>query len=206
MSQLILIFMTALFSASASAAPIRYFVGTYTDQTPSRGIYTGEFDPATGKLGPLTLAAEAPDPNFLALSADGRFLYAALGLAHHDAVASYAVEPGGVLRELNREPAQGSGVCYVSLGVLGRYLFIANYSSRKKRMPIPFTPARTMPSSIPAISVPTVSGFSAWMRGREHFRRPTRPLPPCRPGRGRAISLSAGMASSPTAPTSSTPR
>jgi 6-phosphogluconolactonase len=127
--RLLLLLVSTLLSSAALAAPIRFYVGTYTDHSASHGIYTGTLDPATGKLSPLTLAAEAPDPNFLALSPDGRFLYAALGPAKNDAVAAYAIRPEGTLREIDRQPAQGSGICYVSLDKTGRFAFIANYSS-----------------------------------------------------------------------------
>lgn len=42
------------------------YVGTYTQGT-SKGIYRYELDPASGKLTPQGLAAEAVDPSFLAL-------------------------------------------------------------------------------------------------------------------------------------------
>ena len=129
MKQLFPMIMSALLSSSAFAAPMHFYLGTYTAHSTSHGIYQGTLDLETGKLGPLTLAADAPDPNFLALSPDAQFLYAALGPAKHDALAAYAIEKGGLLRELGREPSQGAGVCYVSLDGTGHYLFAANYSS-----------------------------------------------------------------------------
>ena len=53
----------------------RLLIGTYTKGT-SRGIYSVALDRATGALGAPELAAEAPNPTFIALSPDSRFLYA----------------------------------------------------------------------------------------------------------------------------------
>ncbi len=116
-------------SPAATGGPLRFYIGTYTEgNSTSEGIYTGTLDPATGRLGPLVPAARADNPNFLALSPDGRFLYAALGLAH-DEVGAFAIGAGGMLRHLGNQNARGAGVCHVSIAGTGRHLFAANYSS-----------------------------------------------------------------------------
>jgi 6-phosphogluconolactonase len=111
----------------AFAAPERFYLGTYTTHSSSQGIYMGTFDPGTGKLGPLVLAVKAPDPNFLALSPGGQFLYAAEG-AGPGLVAAYRVDPNGSLTLLNQQPSGGKGICYVSLDETGHTVFAANYS------------------------------------------------------------------------------
>src|SRR4051794_8331709 len=54
--------------AADIAKPSKYWVyfGTYSGGS-SKGIYRSEFDSTTGKLGPVTLAAEAHHPSFLAI-------------------------------------------------------------------------------------------------------------------------------------------
>src|SRR5271165_5071922 len=52
------------------------YIGTYTRGT-SKGIYAWRFEPSTGKLTPLGLAAETSNPSFLAVHPNHRFLYAA---------------------------------------------------------------------------------------------------------------------------------
>src|SRR2546428_8253053 len=56
----------------------RYFayVGTYTAKTSSKGIYAYRFDPETGKLDSIGVAAETTDPSVLAVHPSGKFLYA----------------------------------------------------------------------------------------------------------------------------------
>src|ERR1700712_6113887 len=69
-----------LFAAMALApllsAQIMY-VGTYTaPQSSSKGIYAYKFDAKTGNMAPLGLVAETPNPTFLAVHPNGRYLYA----------------------------------------------------------------------------------------------------------------------------------
>lgn len=89
----------------------------------SEGIYRDSLETGTGKLGPLSLVAKADHPNFLALSPDGRCLYASL----NHTVASFAVHPDGALTPLNERPSGGGAACYVSVDGTGHYVFVANY-------------------------------------------------------------------------------
>ena len=100
-----------------------FYLGTYTGTSGSQGIYSGTLDSESGKLGPLKLAVVAKkDPTFLALSPDGRFLFAAMS----DAVASFKIQPDGTLLAINRQPS-GANTCHVSLDRTGRELFSAGY-------------------------------------------------------------------------------
>ena len=51
------------------------YVGTYTGHG-SEGIYSFHFNPATGELTPIVLAASSENPSFLAVDPHGRYLYA----------------------------------------------------------------------------------------------------------------------------------
>jgi 6-phosphogluconolactonase len=110
----------------------RVFVGTYTRDCPSEGIYAYDLDPATGRLTALGLAARAENPSFLAIDPSKRFLYAVSerGGPIGGAVIAYAVEPGGVeLGELNTRSTMGSSACHVAVDQTSRCVFAANYGS-----------------------------------------------------------------------------
>jgi 6-phosphogluconolactonase len=114
-----------LLAPPARAATETFYLGTYTNGTTSAGIYLGTLDSATGKLGPLRVAAAVKaDPTFLALTPNGQFLFAAL----NDAVASFAIRPDGTLTEICREPG-GRNICYVAFDSTGRRVFAACYDS-----------------------------------------------------------------------------
>ncbi|NLI52803.1 MAG: lactonase family protein [Clostridiales bacterium] len=88
---------------------------------------------AAGHLARLS-AAGKPNPTYLALSADQKFLYTVNELKeYHEepsaAVSAYAVDPdSGKLTFLNRRMTGGADACCVSIGGDGRYLLAANFT------------------------------------------------------------------------------
>lgn len=116
-----------------AAAPGRWlYIGAYTSEK-NRGITAVQFDGATGAFGPTRLAAETPNPTFLAIHPSRRFLYAAneVGLFEGQKTGSVTAfqvdEATGVLGLLNRVSSQGPGPCHVSTDQTGRVLMVANY-------------------------------------------------------------------------------
>jgi 6-phosphogluconolactonase len=101
-----------------------FYIGTYTDHSDSQGIYVGTLDTVTGHLSELKLAAPEKDPNFLAISPDHQFLFAAL----KDAVASFKIQPDATLKPITTHPVSGADLCHVSIDHTGHALFVANYS------------------------------------------------------------------------------
>src|SRR6267378_3976566 len=106
------------------------FVGTYTTKTESKGIYAYEFDADTGKLTPKGVAAETPDPSWVAVHPSGKYLYAANEAGKASAVSAFAVDANsGKLMLLNQIPSLGEDPCYLSFYKTGKYVLVANYSS-----------------------------------------------------------------------------
>ncbi|MGO8836639.1 MAG: lactonase family protein [Limisphaerales bacterium] len=116
-----------LTGCAAMAQPVRFYLGTYTDHSSSRGIYTGTLDPDTGRLGLIELAVKAASPSFLALSPDEKFLYAAME-GGGGSVGAFRVEPDGRLTPLNTLPCD-KGTCHVSVDATGSNVFAANYTA-----------------------------------------------------------------------------
>jgi 6-phosphogluconolactonase len=111
------------------------FVGTQTvEGSASKGIYAFGWEPATGDLQAIGLAAGSENPTFLAVAPDSRFLYAANEIDSFEAqasgsVSSFAVDRAtGKLTPINRIISQGTGTCMVAVDILGRNLFCANYT------------------------------------------------------------------------------
>jgi 6-phosphogluconolactonase len=108
------------------------FIGTQTSQN-SKGIYAYSFDSATGELKQVGLAAEADMPTFLALSPDGKTLFAANELNQYEgkksgAVSSFTIDrKAAKLTKVNEVSAGGAGTCNVSVDHTGRCAFAANY-------------------------------------------------------------------------------
>lgn len=104
-----------------------FYLGTYTGPQ-SKGIYRGTLDSDTGKLGPLELVAEAKNPSFVALSPNGKALYAALEDGG-GAVGAWKIGADGKLTELNKQSSSGSGACHVWVDSTGKNVLVANYGS-----------------------------------------------------------------------------
>jgi 6-phosphogluconolactonase len=116
-----------------AAAPqaMRVYVGTYTNNAKSKGIYHVRLDLATGALGRPELAGEVANPSFLAIHPTCKFVYAVSEAGGKDAtVNAFAVAPEtGKLTFLNRQPTRGNGPCYVSVDKEGRAALAADYGS-----------------------------------------------------------------------------
>jgi 6-phosphogluconolactonase len=129
------LFCVLIWLASLAGVPAKEFLvyfGTYTNHL-SRGIYVSRLDADTGKFSMPKLAAETPDPCFLAISPDEKFLYAATSVRilngeKTGAVSAFAIEKNsGALTLLNQKSSGGGGPCYVSVDATGKILLTANY-------------------------------------------------------------------------------
>ncbi len=113
-------------AARAAAGDYFAYVGTYTKDK-SKGIYVYRFQAGDGKLTPLGLAAETPNPSFLAAHPSRRFLYA-VSEERGGAVSAFALDPRtGKLTFLNTVSSRGGGPCYVAVDQSGKNVLVANY-------------------------------------------------------------------------------
>lgn len=110
----------------------RVYFGTYTN-TGSQGIYSADFDPETGRMSSLSLVAETPQPSFLAVTFDHKFLYAINEIEQYEgqadgAVTAFSIESStGKLTPLNQVSSRGAGPAHITLDQSGRYILVANY-------------------------------------------------------------------------------
>jgi 6-phosphogluconolactonase len=107
------------------------YIGTYTDKA-SKGIYAFRFEPSTGKTTPLGLMAETPNPAFLAVSPNHRFLYAVNWKGNDavkgDTVSAYAIDPKtGKLTFLNKVESRGAMPTNLTIDHTGKTLLVVCY-------------------------------------------------------------------------------
>ena len=108
------------------------FIGTYT-KGESKGIYSCRLDSETGGLDELRLAAETPNPSFLALHPNGKFLYAVNETKELEgdsgSVTAFAISDpeSGVLKKLNTVSSEGGWPCHLAISPKGNSLMTANY-------------------------------------------------------------------------------
>lgn len=116
------------------AVALTIFVGTYTPKDgASRGIYSVALDPVTGAFSAPTLAAETPNPTFLAWHPTHRALYAlgvgpdATGQSTGGAAAFAYDAATRRLSPLNARGAGSSLMAHVAVDATGRLLVTASY-------------------------------------------------------------------------------
>lgn len=108
------------------------YVGTYTGAQ-SKGIHAYRVDSHSGVIEELGLAAETPNPSFLALHPNGRFLYAvnevaAAKGAPGGSVSAYQIDNAtGKLTLLGAGSTTGGGPCHLNVDATGRHVAFANY-------------------------------------------------------------------------------
>ena len=112
------------------------FVGTYTNtKAASKGIYVYRYHARSAQLTSLGVAAETPNPSYLAVDPTYKFLYAVNELEDYKgeksgAVTAFSIDrKTGKLMKLNDVPSRGADPCYISLDRTGKYVLVANYTS-----------------------------------------------------------------------------
>jgi 6-phosphogluconolactonase len=126
--------LLTVFAPLAVGAEYLVYVGTYTKGS-SKGIYAYRFDPASGKLDPIGLAAEVTNPSFVTIHPNRKYLYAVSEIGNFNgqksgAVTAYSIDPKTAkLTTLNQQTTRGSGPCYVAVDKTGKVALVANYNS-----------------------------------------------------------------------------
>ena len=123
-----LISMILLGVSMSLAADRTVYIGTRTRDGRSEGIYRMSFNPETGTLRDVKLAAATVDPSFLALSKSKPLLFAVVA-SPEGMVKSFAIEADGGLRLLNAVSSKGAGPAHVQVDRTGQWLATANYTS-----------------------------------------------------------------------------
>lgn len=104
----------------------KMLVGTYTQGTPSEGIYALEFN-KKGELVSKKLLAESVNPSFLSFSPDGKFVYAVNETGQESTVSAFAFDKEAeTLTFLNKSEVL-KGPCHIYS--TQNHVFTANYSS-----------------------------------------------------------------------------
>ena len=110
------------------------YVGTYTDDKRSEGIYLVRMNTASGQLELVGSIEAGPNPSFLAIHPNGRALYAVNETDTYKGKASGAVSSftiarsTGALNKIGEQPSEGAAPCYVSVDKTGRAILVANYN------------------------------------------------------------------------------
>ncbi len=129
MRLLLINFLVVLFFSGA-AQKYYLFAGTYTVGK-SKGIYVFEFNSQNGEVSYISNTDSASNPSFLAVSPNGKYLYAVneTGRDHPGQVSAYSFDKAkGKLSFINQQLSGGDDPCYVTTDQFGKWLIVGNYS------------------------------------------------------------------------------
>jgi len=95
----------------------------------AQGIFVYHMEAETGQLTAVQAVESGPNPTFLTMSADRRFLFAVNETGDGGASSFEVDRETGRLSFINRVKVGGDSPCYISLDPSGQWLLAANYSS-----------------------------------------------------------------------------
>src|SRR6266568_219943 len=101
--------LIALSLAAKGQGNGKYFLyaGTSTNRGTSKGIYVYRYDSTNGKTEDLGLAAESPNPSFLAVHPNRRFLYAVNEISNYTGAGVPAGGRAGSIATFSIDPQTG---------------------------------------------------------------------------------------------------
>ena len=108
------------------------FIGTYTSGE-SEGIYQCSFNPNTGELSGLKVAAKKKNPSFLTISPKQKFLYCVNETMNYKgksggAVSAFSIDSvNNTLQFINDQSSKGGAPCHIITDKTGRFVLTANY-------------------------------------------------------------------------------
>jgi len=104
------------------------FLGTYTSEDGSRGIYRSSFDAETGQLSNPELAMELESPSFFHIAPDGKSLYAVSESSQEGGVHSFRLDPAtGKLSDPVSLTSGGATACHISTDNENQFAVVSNY-------------------------------------------------------------------------------
>lgn len=110
------------------------FIGTYTQNSESEGIYVYEFNAKNGNLIKLAASEFIENPSYLAIDNKNNILYAVNeisidSLGNSGLITSLKIDTNTwSLRKINSVLSHGAHPCHISLDRTGNYALAANYS------------------------------------------------------------------------------
>lgn len=104
------------------------FVGTYTSEKGSKGIYVYKFDKEKGLADSLSMV-ETANPSYMVLNNDGTHIYAVGESGDNSTISSFSFDKEtGKMAHINTVASQGADPCYIEIDNSNNSVISANYS------------------------------------------------------------------------------
>ena len=117
-----LLFCNSIFAQNAT-----FYVGSYTVNTASEGIYSYNFNLNTGEISNKKLIGSTVNPSFITLSADKKKLFTVSENGKKGVIKSFSIQKNGNLNFINLVNSEGAGPCHIQLNKKNNKLVVSNY-------------------------------------------------------------------------------
>jgi 6-phosphogluconolactonase len=105
------------------------YLGTYTSDGGSKGIYRSSLDAKTGELSEPELATELDSPSFFHISPNGKSLYAISESNQEGGVHSFRLDPkSGKLSDQVSLTSGSATACHISTDSKNQFAVVSNYT------------------------------------------------------------------------------
>lgn len=126
MKHITVLFLAICISFHLSAQKYQFLIGTFTTNTPAKGIYSLTLN-AKDLSVDVKLLSEAVDPSFLCISTNKKLVYAVSERGAKSSVAAYKFNKNNKLQLINKVNA-GSVTDPCHIAMTNKHVVIANYS------------------------------------------------------------------------------
>lgn len=126
MKQITVLLLALSFSFTLSAKNYQFLIGTFTSNTPAKGIYLLTLN-SKDLSADVQLLTEAIDPSFLSISTNKKLVYAVSERGAKSSVAAYKFTKNKQLKFINKVDA-GSATDPCHIATTDNHVVIANYS------------------------------------------------------------------------------
>lgn len=128
---LALLILLAGLSSCQTTSKMFLFVGSFTDGKAKEGIYVYEFNTDNGSMKEIEREAGLINPSFLAISANGKYLYACTDtrLQTDGSVSAFQIDPlTGKIAFLNKQTAGGRNPVHLTVDQDNQYVVNSSYT------------------------------------------------------------------------------
>jgi len=134
MKKLQILLIIFLISSTAFAQkPTTYlFIGTYTDAKPDTGIFVYSLNSKTGKLKRISFVENITNPSYLAVTPNGKYLYACTDtkMPNAGSITSFEIDSiKGGISLINKQPGGGENPVYLSIHRNNKSIVMAKYTA-----------------------------------------------------------------------------
>ncbi len=118
---------------SAKSKEMLLYIGTYTQNTKSEGVYVYKFNEETGALSKLFTVKNVAEPSYLTIDKDRKYLFAVNELLEYEgakagAVSAFAIDQKtGDLKFINKVSSLGGAPCFITTSENKKFALVANY-------------------------------------------------------------------------------